>query len=572
MILIGIHDGHNASAALFRDGKVVAAIQEERLRYQKNWTGYPVNAIQWVLDYSGVVIDQVDAVVFNGNHMPSDMNKTELIQAHKLKWSLKYRLKTCLKRGFVGRYYTKKRKMVRIQNAILSGFQPEKINFIDHHRCHASASYYGWGKCDEPILVLTCDGAGDRICASVNIGKSGQLERVSSVPETESIGSLYACITTVLGFIPLEHEYKLMGMAPYAEEKYSNEVARIFRDHFAFDTEEGLTWSRKKGTPPPYYGYWYWREKLEGMRFDAVMGGLQLFVEEFISQWVKNCIEKTGIRKVAVGGGFFMNVKVNKVIMELNAVDDFFIFPSCGDEMNAIGACYAYASHKAGRNAVLPLADIYWGPLYESKDIKSRIEKYHRKNEVVFECFEHNINKKVAKLLSEGKVVARFCGREEMGARSLGNRAILANPTDPEVITLINKMIKKRDFWMPFASSIKVERRHEYIVNDKNIDSPYMILTFDTSDEGKKKLNAGTHPQDNSIRPQEVSKENNFQYWDLINEFEEITGQGGVLNTSFNLHGFPIVHTPEQALDVLLDSGLTCLQLEDFIVYKKPDC
>jgi len=218
---------------------------------------------------------------------------------------------------------------------------------------------------------------------------------------------------------------------------------------------------------------------------------------------------------------------------------------------------------------VLPLADIYWGPSYDNDNIKSRLEKYNRKDEVIFEFYENNVNKKIAQLLSEGEVVARFCGREEMGARSLGNRAILANPAHPDVITLINKMIKKRDFWMPFASSIKVEKRHEYIVNDKNIDSPYMILSFDTSAEGKKKLSAGTHPQDNSIRPQEVSKKNNYQYWDLINEFESITDQGGILNTSFNLHGSPIVHTPEQAMDVLLDSGLTYLQLENYIVYKK---
>ncbi len=568
MILIGIHDGHNASAALYRDGKIIAAIQEERLQYKKNWTGFPRQAVQWVLEYSQVTADQVDAVIFNGHHMPRDLSKSELIAAHKLRWGAKARFKALLKRSFIGDYYTRKRKDQRIANAVSCGFLKDNIRFVDHHTCHASATYHGWGIYEEPVLVLTCDGAGDRICASVNIGRAGNLERIASVPETESIGSLYACITTVMGFIPLEHEYKLMGMAPYAEEKYSEEVADIFRSHFLFDNQDGLTWRRKDGTPPPYYGYWYWRDKLEGKRFDAIMGGLQLFVEEFISRWITNCINKTGISKVALGGGFFMNVKANKVIMDLKAVEDLFIFPSCGDEMNSPGACFAYASINEHPSRIVPLNDIYWGPSYSNDDIRSSIERYNRNHEITFEFIGDGINKKVAELLASGEVVARFCGREEMGARSLGNRAILANPTDAQVITLINKMIKKRDFWMPFASSIKIEKRHEYLENQKNISSPYMILTFDTTVEGKEKLRAGTHPQDNTIRPQEVSKESNYQYWDLINEFELLTGQGGILNTSFNLHGLPVVHTPEQAIDVLLDSGLTCLQLESYLIRK----
>ena len=280
MKILGIHDGHNSSAAVYIDGEIVAAIQEERLRYKKNWTGYPENAVQCVIEMAGVSAEDIDAIVFNGHHMPKDMSKDQLIEAHKIRWGVKTRLKGVIKKTVLGKLYTNSRKQERIANVIESGFSSDKVTFIDHHHCHASAAYHGWGKYDEPILVLTCDGSGDRICASVNIGYEGVLKRLADVPESESLGSLYACITTVMGFVPLEHEYKLMGMAPYSEFKYAEEVADIFRRHFELDRKAGLTWRRSLNCPPLYYSYWYWRDKLEGRRFDSIMGGLQIFVEE----------------------------------------------------------------------------------------------------------------------------------------------------------------------------------------------------------------------------------------------------------------------------------------------------
>lgn len=569
MKILGIHDGHNGAAALYENGRILAAIQEERLRYEKNWTGYPEKAVEWVLSYTGISADQIELVVFNGHHMPTDLNKNELIAAHKRTWGTSDRLKSFLKKTYVGTAYTNKLKAKRIENVMKSGFSSEIVRFIDHHHCHAAAAYYGWGKYDEPVLVLTCDGAGDRICASVNVGEDGILRRVSSVHEAESIGSLYACITTVMGFVPLEHEYKLMGMAPYAESKYANEVADIFRRHFTFDSNDGLTWRRAVDCPPPYFSYWYWRDQLEGKRFDAIMGGLQIFVEEFIAAWVENCIRKTGIQKVALGGGFFMNVKANKVIMELPEIKDLFVFPSCGDEMNAIGACFAAAAEFSDDCKIPPLADIYWGPDYSEEAIERSLRNYPKQSDLIVEKCGDAIHARVAKLLADGEVVARFAGREEMGARSLGNRAILANPQNPNVIVLINNMIKKRDFWMPFASSMKKEWSEKYLQNPKKISAPYMILTFDTTEVGRADLYAGTHPQDKTVRPQEVTMDSNPGYWELLDEYEKLTGCGGFLNTSFNLHGYPVVHTPEQALDVLLASGLPFLQLGKFLVWKK---
>lgn len=568
MRILGVHDGHNASAALYEDGRIIAAVQEERLRYEKNWTGFPSQAVAWIQEYCDIDPGKIDYLVFNGHHMPRDMNRQELIENHKLRWSLPVRSKALLKNTIVGGVYTNQRKKERIAQAVASGFAKKKMRFIDHHHCHASAAYYGWGKYDEEVLVLTCDGAGDRICASVNIGKGGRIERIASIHENESIASLYACITTLMGFVPLEHEYKLMGMAPYAESKYAEEVASLFREEFVFNASDRYVWQRSDKCPPPYFSYWYWRDKLEGKRFDAIMGGLQMFVEQFISKWVRHCIQATGIRKLALGGGFFMNVKANKVIMDMEEIDDLFVFPSCGDEMNAIGSCFALAAEISDGKEVFPLENIYWGPEYSDDKIALVLDGYMCRGDLIVEYYGDDIHYEVAKMLASGGVVARFFGREEFGARSLGNRAILADPKNPGVIVRINKMIKKRDFWMPFACSMKSEALDNYLVNPKKIPAPYMILTFDTTKAGRSELYAGTHPQDGTVRPQEVVKESNPEYWTLIDHFEQLTGRGGVLNTSFNLHGYPIVHTPEQALDVLLESGLEYLQLGGYLVRK----
>ena len=567
MKLLGIHDGHNASAVLCEDGKVLAGIQEERLRYFKNWTGFPSESIDWLLRYTNTKPAEIDMVVLNGHHMPRDLTKEELIAGQKVPWSLKTRVKSGLKKTFVGTRYTERRKQERRARLIDAGFHAGQIAFIEHHSCHAAAAYHGYGNYEEPVLVLTCDGAGDRICATVSVGEKGKLRRLASVPESESIGNLYACITTLMGFVPLEHEYKLMGMAPYADENYSAVVKKIFWDRFQIGHEDGLTWRRKGDLPPTYYAYWYWRELLEGKRFDSVMGGLQDFVEEFITTWVKNCIRHTGIRKLAMGGGFFMNVKANKAIMELDEVDEVFIFPSCGDEMNAVGACFAYMGECGRGSDIAPLRDIYWGPSFNEQEILNAIKPYQDQKSISAERHE-GINEVVAGLLAKGEVVARFAGREEIGARSLGNRAILGDAHNPEVIGVINRMIKNRDFWMPFASSVKAERGGDYFINPKGISAPYMILTFDTTEAGRTELRAGSHPHDGTVRPQVVYREWNPDYWSVIDEFEQLTGRGGILNTSFNLHGYPIVHTPARAVEVLMKSGLRYLQLEHYLIRK----
>ena len=568
MIILGIHDGHNASACLMRNGEILAALQEERIQYQKNYSGFPEAAIRWVFSYSKLSIGDVDCFAFNGDHMPiAAPDRESLLDEFRRASSWLVKGKRLVKKLGGDATFTDIRKTQRLASLERAGGDTSKAKFVNHHLCHAASTYYGWGNYSDDILVLTCDGMGDRVCATVSKGTGGHLKLIESIPESDSVCNIYAALTFLLGMVPLEHEYKIMGMAPYVSKDKSREVADMFWRHFQFVESNPIVWQRVNGMPPTFYSLSFLKKMLDGIRFDYVMGGLQLFFEEIMTQWVRNCVLATGINRVALGGGGFMNVKANKLIMELDEVADLFVYPSCGDETNAMGACYYIQAERKDHTDIEPLKHVYFGPEFSNAEVLSAIDDFAFNDTQVEVVEESNIDQRVAKLLSENKVVARFNGREEFGARALGARSILANPSDVDVKQEINEMIKNRDFWMPFASSIIEERASDYIVNPKNIPSPYMILSYDTTDRATD-LVAGIHPYDKTIRSQLVSPETNPGYYNLIKEFEEITGIGGVLNTSFNLHGFPIVHTPENALDVFQKSNLQYLAIGDYLVKK----
>jgi carbamoyltransferase len=383
----------------------------------------------------------------------------------------------------------------------------------------------------------------------------------------QSIGNIYAMFTFLMGMTPLEHEYKLMGLAPYADTKGAEQVHRRLKALIRFDPKQPLGWENADGCSETYCSYRFFRNFLERNRFDWIAGGLQKFAEDVLTEWVTNCIRETGIGRVALSGGIFMNVKANKLIMEIPEVKELFIYPSCGDETNAMGAAYYVFAQKTGGTGFRPLRDLYWGPKFCDSEVEEALRKFKFRSPVCFRRIE-NIEQEIARRLAEGHIVARHAGREEFGARSLGNRSILANPQDPTIVREINEAIKARDFWMPFASSILCERMGDYIINPKMVPMPYMILTCDTT-QRRSEIAAAIHPYDFTTRPQVVAHEWNPSYHRLIREFEKLTGIGGLLNTSFNLHGYPIASSPWDALDVLDRSGLRTLAIDNWLVEKK---
>jgi len=575
MKTLGINDGHNAAACLYADGRIAAAIQEERLRRVKNWAGFPAQAVRAVLEMTGTAAGEIDAVAINGHYAAYPMTRDELMEEYRtindLTVTARRAIRGAMKRAAqpVGLYaaYRRRRQERRAAPFLQMGIPWDKISFVEHHTAHAAAAYYGWGQFTDPVLVLTCDGAGDGLCATVNIGRAGRLERLHAVPQADSIGNIYAMATFLLGMVPLEHEYKLMGLAPYADPKGTERVYQLLMPLVRFNPRTPLGWERAPGCPDTYCSYRFFKSLFERQRFDWVAGGLQKFTEHLLTEWVRRCVRITGIGRVALSGGVFMNVKANKAIMELPEVEELFVYPSCGDETNAMGAAYWVYAQRAGVETMAPLQDLYWGPQYTDEEIGRAAERF--KFSASVQCSHSEpIEPRVAALLAEGKVVARFAGREEFGARALGNRSILANPSDPAVVREINEAIKARDFWMPFAPSMLAARNGQYVVNPKHVSSPYMILSFDTTDR-RDDIRAAIHPFDFTARPQEVSAAWNPSYHAVLAEFERLTGIGGVLNTSFNLHGFPIVSSPEDALDVFDRSGLQYLAMGNWLVEKR---
>jgi len=573
--VLGINDGHNAAACLYEDGQIIAAVQEERLRRVKNWSGMPTQAIDFVLKTAGISPGRVDWAAINGYHAAFPMTREQLLEEYERNndWdkTAQRKLKRMIRAGAKSlgmlERIRSRRQDDRVKELLALGFPRERIVFVEHHTAHASAAYYGLANFYDDILVLTADGSGDGVCASVSIGRKGRLERLHQIPMAHSLGNIYAMVTFLMGMVPLEHEYKVMGLAPYADPKGAERVFQKFMGLIRFNPRQPLGWEKTERCPETYYSSRFFRSLLERERFDWIAGGLQRFTETILTQWVSNCVRETGVRRVALGGGIFMNVKVNKLIMELPEVEELFIYPSCGDETNAMGAAYCIYAEKAGIHKMAPLRDLYWGPQFSDAEVEDALRTFRFRAPVQFQWVK-NIEHKVAERLAEGCVVARHAGREEFGARALGNRSILANPSDPRVIRIINEAIKARDFWMPFAPSLLSERASDYIVNPKRVPAPYMILTFDTS-ERRRELTAAIHPYDFTVRPQVVERMWNPRYHAILKEFERLTGIGGLLNTSFNLHGFPIASSPWDSLDVFDRSGLTTLAIENWLVEKK---
>jgi carbamoyltransferase len=282
--------------------------------------------------------------------------------------------------------------------------------------------------------------------------------------------------------------------------------------------------------------------------------------------------ERFGGDRLALGGGVFMNVRANMRLAAEEWLRDLFVFPSCGDESNAIGAAYLGYRQRCGsrgeRSAVGPFRSPYLGPSVDLGEIESIVRS--RNLGARYQVKEYDdVEAKIAGLLAAGDVVGRVSGRMEFGARALGNRSILANPCDGRVAGRINRMIKNRDFWMPFAPTVLREREAEYLVNPKGLDSPYMMLVFPTNPKRRDEIVAAVHPQDGTTRPQILDEAANPGYYRVIREFEARTGIGAVLNTSFNLHGEPLVCSAADAVDTFERSGLPHLALGPWLLSKK---
>jgi carbamoyltransferase len=583
MIILGINDTHDASASLIIDGKLKMAIQEERFTRSKNISSLPINSIKYILDKYKLNKDNIDLVCVATNELhnlnlwniPGDFTTDDwrrlqedfyvptiykkkkikirdVFPKYKPSIKLGYSLKEIPFSASTGSTAQRNKILDMRINKIseVTKVSKSKINFFDHHLCHAMYGYYLKRNKAKKTIIVTADGGGDRCYNTISVMNNDKFKMVYKGRDN-LIGVIYEAITLILGMNPTRHAYKVMGLAPYASESQKKTAREIFLNSLKV---KGIKFIKNKNFTDYYH---YFKNSLRYLRFDGIAGGLQDFVEIRLLEWFKNISQKFKCKDFVFSGGVANNIKANKILSETKFINSLFVPPGPGDESLCIGACFAGLYSKLGgkvmKNYIKPIDNAYWGDDIDEKNFQEfKSDKYVKKT---FKMYDDYNLKGTAKALSKGNIVFFCHGRMEFGQRALGHRSILSDPSKLSQVKKINETIKMRDFWMPFTPSILSEDFKKYIINKKNMSSDYMTMSFDSTLIAKKHFKAAIHPYDQTIRPQKVSKNTCSTYYKLIKEFKKITGIGGLLNTSLNMHDKPIVRQPTDILSEIMRSN-----------------
>lgn len=600
MIVLGISDSHEAHACIVRDGHLEAAISEERLSRLKADIGYPRRAIDAVLDTCGIRPEDIDLVAFAGRagYVLPRLYKINalftvkdwirqcehywrpiLLEGKKLTGWDDYEMFRHLRGDELAEdpYYP---FVERARNAdpeeysgifrdlrveVLGkhlGIAAGKVRFYRHEDCHKA---YGVHSSPDPLdqaVVITAEGGGDDSSATFSTWRDGKLtEHWAS--NAVNLGRLYRYVTLILGMLPGQHEYKVMGLAPYGTE-YHGRRARDF-----FNTLSRVEGSKILPTGVVKDLYYSVRDALEGERFDGIAWGLQTHLEEVLRAWVENCIQETGISDVVLSGGIGQNIKACKHLIDSTSARTLWAGPICGDGSLGVGAAWLGLREVAPHVPIAGISSIYLGTEYGAADVRSAIEANRLAD--AYSIIEKPEAGKIASWIADGGVCARFSGRMEFGQRALGARSILADPRRWDTVERINNKIKYRDFWMPFTPSMTVEQSDKTLLNPKRIYSPYMTMAFDMKPEWIGSIPAATHPADKTVRPQMLRERDNPGYYGLIKAFGAISGVECLMNTSFNLHGEAIVESPDDAIRTFLNSDLDVLLFDEVAISRRPE-
>lgn len=574
---IGVNPGHNATAALLSDGRLIALESYERETRIKNSLGWPTRLVERYIAQMGGY-EAIDAIAVGTN---SAYHMTSLAELRGVPTFMVGDLgdrKPCTReegRANDQSYLAATRGYNTDANlAALPALFEEKLNvradklrFYDHQMSHAYSTlpFIPQELRGQRWLVLTLDGMGDGKAGSVSMYVGGAMILLDDIPDTHSLGLIYAYVTMLLGFRAYEHEYKIMGLAPYAKGDHWRPLVKRFEEVLSCDPITGvwsgmsLGMSEREAVLAEIIGF---------CRFDNVAAALQAYVEQQVENWVSAWIGRTGIKNIACAGGFFMNVKANQRVAALPGLDRFVVVPSSGDESVSIGAAVLASLAEEPDLYLEPVKGLYLGRGYSREEVEEAVRSTGADQRYTV-TEPADMAEAAAEILAAGGVVARCDGPMEFGARALGNRSIMADPSRLDTVAFINQAIKSRDFWMPFAPSILEERATDYFDLGTRVTPDYMMVSFNSTEKARKELVAAIHQADKSLRPQIVRADWNPGYHKLISAFERQTGIGAVLNTSFNIHGEPIVGSPADAISTMDRSGLVHLIVGHLLLQKR---
>ena len=582
---------HDSAACILKDGKIIAAAQEERFTRKKHDQNYPHNAINFVLKYADLKLSAVDQIVF----FEKPFLKFERLLETYVAFA---------PRGFISfakampiwikeKLFQKNLLFNKLKNHDQNYKSDQNIFFSDHHLSHAASAFFP-SPFNEAV-VLTADGVGEWATTTVAVGKNNNLEIKKEIHFPHSLGLLYSAFTYYTGFKVNSGEYKLMGLAPYGTPIYVDKVKKLidikddgtFRlDQKYFNYATGLTMTNEKfddlfGQKPrdPQ------SQKLTQFHMD-IASSIQKVTEEIMIKLARSIRKEYGFKNLCLAGGVALNCVANGKILQEKIFDNIWIQPAAGDAGGSLGAALALWYSEQKNERVVNSKDDMKGSYLGTDFTQEEIEKELKSIGAHYEIFNYDqLIDKTAQFLSEEKAIGWFQGRMEFGPRALGGRSILGDPRSDKMQKNLNLKVKYRESFRPFAPSVLREDLSTWF--DMSVDSPYMLLVsnintdkkIEMSEEQKNlfgidKLNikrseipAVTHV-DYSARVQTVTKDTNSRYYDLISKFKEKTGCPLVVNTSFNVRGEPIVNSPTDAFNCFMGTELDYLVIGNCILEK----
>lgn len=570
MIVLGINAHHgDSSAALFRDGELIAAVEEERFTRVKHEAGFPSNAIQYCLHSAGIGPREIDHVA-----VP---RKRSAHLVRKALWTLRMP-KLAVDRASVWKKFGDVREsLAGALDTPMSGFNP-KIHYVEHHVAHVSSSFYA--SPFESAAVLSLDALGDFASMSWGTGHDRDLDIEGYVMFPHSLGLFYTALTQYLGLWKYGDEYKIMGLAAYGQPSYTDVFDRIVRNGgngmgFELDLKY---FSHHRGGPQmsweggePEIGRLF-SEELENTlgpargpddpiekRHQDIAATLQWRLEEVVFSLLNKLHESTKIDNLCYAGGVAFNCAANGKLFDRTPFNEMYIQPAAGDAGLAVGAAL-YVQHQVlGSPRRFVMDHAYWGPESSVDSMRKAVEQSGLK----FRQLDvPELAEQTATLVAQGKIAGWFQGRTEWGPRALGDRSIVADPRRPDMQNVLNKRIKQRETFRPFAPSILEERTNDWFENA--YASPFMLMTYPVRPNKRSRIPAPTHV-DGTGRLQTVSRSTNPAYWELISAFERQTDVPLVLNTSFNERE-PIVNTPGEAIACFERTGMDVLALGPYLI------